>query len=129
VELGLSLKVESFLPQTFVSFFIPPAILDKRRWFSSYSYHILRLRLSLRLRSLADMAAGDSIPALLAFTLVEAYFLQRTVFADQPFRTVVLGAVAFNVFLKSLYSLVIWPFFLNPLRHLPMVPVRTTRQP
>ncbi|KAJ5880478.1 uncharacterized protein N7473_011531 [Penicillium subrubescens] len=68
------------------------------------------------------MAAGDSLPALLAFTLVEAYLLQRTIFADETFRTVVLGTVAFNVFLKSLYSLVIWPFFLNPLRHLPMVP-------
>jgi hypothetical protein len=71
------------------------------------------------------MAAGDSLPALLAFTLVEAYLLQRTIFADETFRTVVLGTVAFNVFLKSLYSLVIWPFFLNPLRHLPMVPVCT----
>lgn len=75
----------------------------------------------------ADMAAGDSLPALLAFTLVEAYVLQRTVFADETLRTVVLGTVAFNVFLKSLYSLVIWPFFLNPLRHLPMVPVCITR--
>jgi hypothetical protein len=75
------------------------------------------------------MAAGDSFPALLAFTLVEAYFLQRTVFADDTFRTVVLGALAVNVFLKGVYSLVIWPFFLNPLRHLPKVSVRTTRQP
>ena len=77
--------------------------------------------------SAAEMAAGDSLPALLAFTLVEAYLLQRTIFADETFRTVVLGTVSFNVFLKSLYSLVIWPFFLNPLRHLPMVPVRTIR--
>ena len=73
------------------------------------------------------MAAGDSLPALLAFTLVEAYFLQRTIFADETFRTVVLGAVAVNVFLKGLYSLVVWPFFLNPLRHLPRVPVCTTQ--
>lgn len=69
------------------------------------------------------MAAGDSLPALLAFTLVEAYLLQRTVFAYETLRTVVLGAVAVNVFLKGVYSLVIWPFFLNPLRHLPKVSV------
>lgn len=73
------------------------------------------------------MAAGDSLPALLAFTLVEAYLLQRTVFTDETFRTVILGAVAVNVFLKGLYSLVVWPFFLNPLRHLPRVPVRLTQ--
>lgn len=73
------------------------------------------------------MAAGDSLPALLAFTLVEAYFLQRTVFANETFGTVVLGAVAVNFFLKGLYSLVVWPFFLNPLRHLPRVPVCITQ--
>ncbi|CEJ61736.1 Putative Cytochrome P450 monooxygenase [Penicillium brasilianum] len=67
------------------------------------------------------MAAGDSLPALLVFTLVEAYFLQRTVFADETFRTVVLGALAVNVCGKGVYSLVVWPFFLNPLRHLPHV--------
>ena len=73
------------------------------------------------------MAAGDSLPALLAFTLVEAYFLQRTVFVGEAFGTVVLGAVAVNFFLKGLYSLVVWPFFLNPLRHLPRVPVCITQ--
>ncbi|KAJ5086261.1 hypothetical protein NUU61_007568 [Penicillium alfredii] len=68
------------------------------------------------------MAAGDSLPALAAFTIVEAYFLQRTLFADEAFRTVCLGALGVNLLLKGIWSLAIWPFFLNPLRHLPKVP-------
>jgi hypothetical protein len=66
---------------------------------------------------------SDTIPALAAFTLVEAYFLQRTVFAEETFRTVCLGALGVNLLMKALYGLIIWPFFLNPLRHLPRVPV------
>jgi hypothetical protein len=69
------------------------------------------------------MAVGDSLPALLAFSLVEAYFLQRTVFADEAFRTVVLGALGVNFVIKGLYTLIIWPLFMNPLRHLPTIPV------
>ena len=69
------------------------------------------------------MAAGDSIPYLVAFTLVEAYVLQRTVFADETLRTVILGALGVNIVLKGAYSLLIWPFLFNPLRHLPTIPV------
>ncbi|KAJ6100465.1 hypothetical protein N7499_000095 [Penicillium canescens] len=65
---------------------------------------------------------SDTIPALAAFTLVEAYFLQRTVFAEETFRTVCLGALGVNLLMKALYGIIIWPFFLNPLRHLPKVP-------
>lgn len=69
------------------------------------------------------MAAGDSFPALALFTLIEAYLLQRTVFADESFRTVILGAFGVNILLKGIYSLIIWPYFLSPLRHLPTAPV------
>jgi hypothetical protein len=69
------------------------------------------------------MAVGDSLPTLLVFSLVEAYFLQRTVFADEAFRTVVLGTLGVNFVIKGLYSLIIWPLFMNPLRHLPTIPV------
>lgn len=72
---------------------------------------------------LVAMAVGDSLPALLAFSLVEAYFLQRTIFADETFRTVVLGALGVNFVIKGLYNLIIWPLFMNPLRHLPTIPV------
>ncbi|EPS31935.1 hypothetical protein PDE_06894 [Penicillium oxalicum 114-2] len=68
------------------------------------------------------MAAGDSLPALLVLTLVEAYFLQRAVFVEQTFQTVLLWSLGVNVLGKGLYSLVIWPFYLNPLRHLPTIP-------
>lgn len=69
------------------------------------------------------MAVGDSLPALLAFSLVEAYFLQRAVFAEEAFRTVVLGTLGVNFVLKGIYSGIIWPLFMNPLRHLPTIPV------
>jgi len=70
------------------------------------------------------MALGDSIPALMAFTLVEAFFLRHTVFADETLRTVLLGALGVNVVVMAIYTAIIWPLFLNPLRHLPTVPVR-----
>lgn len=72
------------------------------------------------------MAVVVGFWSLMAFTLVEAYFLQHALFADETFRTVVLGSLAVNVFLRGLYSLFIWPFFINPLRHLPKVPVSIT---
>lgn len=71
------------------------------------------------------MAVGDALPALLAFTLAEAYFLQRTVFAEETFRRVCLGALGVNLTLKALWTVVIWPFVFNPLRHLPTIPVST----
>lgn len=70
------------------------------------------------------MPLGDSIPGLVAFALVEAFFLQRTVFADETLRTVLLGALGVNVVVMVVYTLIIWPLFLSPLRHLPTVPVR-----
>lgn len=69
------------------------------------------------------MAAGDSIPALVAFTLVEALLLHRTLFAGETLRTVLLGTLGVNVLLKSVWSLLVWPFLINPLRHLPTIPV------
>jgi hypothetical protein len=70
---------------------------------------------------------SDTIPALAAFTLAEAYFLQRTVFTEETFRTVCLGALGVNLLLKAFYGIIIWPFFINPLRHLPRVPVSRAR--
>lgn len=69
------------------------------------------------------MAVGDSLPALTVFTLVESYFLQRTVFVNEAFRTVCLGALGVNLVLLGLWSSFIYPYFLNPLRHLPTIPV------
>lgn len=68
------------------------------------------------------MAFGDSLVALAAFSLAEGYFLHRTVFADESLRTVCLGALGMNLLLRAVYALLIWPFFMNPLRHLPRVP-------
>ncbi|KAJ5772764.1 hypothetical protein N7457_007660 [Penicillium paradoxum] len=67
------------------------------------------------------MALGDSLPAIGAFSLVEAYFLQRVVFEDKTFQTICLGSLGVNFSLLAIYSMVLWPYLLNPLRHLPKV--------
>lgn len=59
----------------------------------------------------------------MVFTLAEAYFLQRAVWAEETYRLVCLGTLALNLVLKGLWSLLIWPLVFNPLRHLPTVPV------
>lgn len=66
---------------------------------------------------------ADSLFAIAGLSVVEGYFLQRTVFIDHTFRTVCLGAFGVNLILKIFWNLVIYPFFINPLRHLPQVEV------
>ncbi|KAL1875983.1 hypothetical protein Plec18167_005244 [Paecilomyces lecythidis] len=68
------------------------------------------------------MAFGDNIVALGGISLLEAYLLQRTVFANETFCTVCWWAFGSNFAILTLYSIIIWPFFLNPLRHLPTIP-------
>lgn len=78
-----------------------------------------------------QVMAGESFPALVVGTLVEAYLLQRTIFPEETFRTIGLGALGFNLFVLAIWNVVVWPFFLNPLRHLPTIPVcikSTSRQ-
>ncbi|KAL4961883.1 cytochrome P450 [Aspergillus stella-maris] len=59
---------------------------------------------------------------LLALTLTEAFLLQRSVFTDAPYRSIAIGSAAVNLVLLGIYRFLIWPFFLNPLRHLPKAP-------
>ncbi|KAL2846866.1 cytochrome P450 [Aspergillus pseudoustus] len=59
---------------------------------------------------------------LLALSIVEAVLLRRTVFLNVPFWTAALGSATVNLFLFVIYKLFIWPFFLDPLRHLPRAP-------
>jgi hypothetical protein len=73
------------------------------------------------------MALGDSLPTVAAFSLVEGYILQRTIFEDKTFQAVCLGALGVNFLLNAVYGLLIWPFLLNPVRHLPKVQVCETR--
>lgn len=68
--------------------------------------------------------AGESFPALVVVTLVETYLLQRTAFTEETFRTICLGALGVNLSILAIWNIVVWPFFLNPLRHLPTIPVR-----
>jgi hypothetical protein len=71
------------------------------------------------------MALGDSLPAVGAVALVEAYLLQRTIFDETAFRSVYLYTFLVTLLLQSFYSIIIWPLLLSPVRHLPKVPVRT----
>ena len=66
---------------------------------------------------------ADSLFAIAGLSVVEGYFLQRTAFIDHTFRTVCLGAFGVNLVLLIFWNLVIYPFFVNPLRHLPQVKV------
>jgi hypothetical protein len=63
-----------------------------------------------------------NLPALSAFSIAEGYLIQHFLFSDFAFRTLVLAALASNLLLAGIYNFLIWPLFLNPLRHLPTIP-------
>jgi hypothetical protein len=69
------------------------------------------------------MGIGDKLAAIAALSAVESYLLQRTVLPDQAFRSLALWTFWSNIGLRVLYDIVIYPYFLNPLRHLPRVQV------
>lgn len=69
------------------------------------------------------MGYGDSLFAIAALSVFEGYLLQHTVYVDHAFRTVCLGAFGVNLLLKAIWTVLIYPHFVNPLRHLPQVPV------
>jgi hypothetical protein len=75
------------------------------------------------------MALGDSVLAVGAFTLAEAYFLQRTILTDTTFQRICLSALGVNILLKAFYNIIIWPLLLSPTRHLPKVKVGDKAQP
>jgi hypothetical protein len=69
------------------------------------------------------MAFGDSLPAVGAVSLVGAYLLQRTVFEGTAFQSIYFYTFLVTLSIQGFYSIIIWPLLLNPLRHLPRVPV------
>lgn len=66
----------------------------------------------------------DSLLAAILLSLLEGFFLQRTYLGEYTFRTVTLGAFGVNLLLLAIWNLLIYPYFVTPLRHLPTVPVR-----
>lgn len=66
----------------------------------------------------------DSLLAAILLSLLEGFFLQRTYLGEYTFRTVTLGAFGVNLLLLAIWNLLIYPYFITPLRHLPTVPVR-----
>ncbi|OOF92899.1 hypothetical protein ASPCADRAFT_133286 [Aspergillus carbonarius ITEM 5010] len=64
----------------------------------------------------------DSGLALLSVSLVEAYLLQRSLLPDWAFRSVTVLSLAGNLTLRLIWGLVVYPYFVTPLRHLPTLP-------
>ncbi|GFN20539.1 hypothetical protein AtubIFM55763_005734 [Aspergillus tubingensis] len=63
----------------------------------------------------------DSL-VLLAASLVEGYLLQHSLLPDWAFRSVTLLALAGNLILRFVWGFIIYPYWVNPLRHLPTLP-------
>lgn len=59
---------------------------------------------------------------LAGLAMLEGYGLQRAL-PEYHFRTAFLAAFLANLLLNALYSFAIYPFLVNPLRHLPTVKV------
>lgn len=59
---------------------------------------------------------------LAGLAMLEGYGLQRAL-PEYHFRTAFLAAFLLNLLLNALYSFAIYPFLVNPLRHLPTVKV------
>jgi hypothetical protein len=53
----------------------------------------------------------------------EAYVLLRTTFSDHTFQQVFSWSFGINFSVQLAWALFIWPFFFNPLRHLPAAKV------
>lgn len=70
-----------------------------------------------------DFVIMDSLLFLLTFSLLEAYLLQRSVFFDLAFRTLCLASVGLNLVLLGIWNIIIYPYFVTPLRHLPTLSV------
>ena len=72
------------------------------------------------------MGFGDALLAVAVSAAVEGYILHRTVFLESTFHTLCFAAFAVNAFLKFIvYDFFVYPLLLNPLRHLPRIPVRS----
>ncbi|KAL4893634.1 cytochrome P450 [Aspergillus ambiguus] len=64
----------------------------------------------------------DTFLTTVLLSLLEGFLLQRTYLVDSTFRTVTLGAFGVNLALLAVYNILIYPYFITPLRHLPTVP-------
>lgn len=60
---------------------------------------------------------------LTGLAIVQGYIVQHF-FPEYHFRTTVFTSLCLNVLLYAFYRLLIYPYFLNPLRHLPTIPGR-----
>ncbi|PLB48551.1 putative cytochrome P450 monooxygenase [Aspergillus steynii IBT 23096] len=61
----------------------------------------------------------DQLLLLVAFSLLEGYLLQRSIFLDVAFRTLCLASFGLNLVLLGIWNVLIYPIFVTPLRHLP----------
>lgn len=61
---------------------------------------------------------------LTGLAIIQGYIVQHFFFPEYHFRTTVFTSLCLNVFLYAFYRLLIYPYFLSPLRHLPTIPGR-----
>lgn len=72
------------------------------------------------------MGFNNALITAASLAVAEGYLLNRTLLPDNAFHNLCLAAFGINLFLRFfVYGLFIYPFLLNPLRHLPRVKVRT----
>lgn len=67
--------------------------------------------------------AKERMLLLVPLTVVETLLIIATGITPERPSTIFLHALAANFTLLSIWSVFIWPYFINPLRHLPTVRV------
>jgi hypothetical protein len=72
------------------------------------------------------MRFQDLLIVNLLVTCGEAYVLLRTQFPGHRYQEVFIWSFVVNFAAQLAWALLIWPFFVNPLRHLPTPAVRIT---
>lgn len=59
---------------------------------------------------------------LTGLAMLEGYAVQRAL-PEYHFRTTFLASLLVNLLLKAFYNIAVYPFLVNPLRHLPTIKV------
>lgn len=74
------------------------------------------------------MPTKESLTVLVPTTVVETFILIATRVTTERPATIFCYALGVNVILLAIWSIFIWPFLFNPLRHLPTVKVMKVLQ-
>lgn len=70
-------------------------------------------------------SAKDSLLLLIPSTVIETLLVIASHLSSERPATIFLYAFSINFVILAIWNVFIYPFFINPLRHLPTVHVRT----